>query len=238
MPAGGLVTLGAIGAVQAGIGLIKGAKAKKEAKRLAESRPKYQESATAGQAVNLAESELAKGMSSRAEKAYLDANDRQLSASLSAILKGGGSVNNIGDVFGKSEVGKANLATMQDNLRLNQINNVVRAQQYKDEQDDKKFMYDIDALWKDSTQANAAARKDAANLTMAGINTFGSAVGGGMFGAKTKKDNDAYLDNKYGDSSASQYLATPSSSIYNNTAVVDRTLPENSYTYNSLMGGQ
>lgn len=239
----GAAAEGVLGAVELGIGLINEKKAKKKADELAKSRPRYKESASAKEDVNLAESDLAKGMSSKAEKAYLDANDRQLSASLSAILKGGGSTNNVGDVFGKSEIGKANLAMMQDNLRLNQINNVVRTHQYKDEQDDKAFMYNEDAPWKDAAQANAAARQQSANMVQAGFNTLGAGainyagtqtanndyskywqIPGGNTSTNTLLDNGS-VAREDSQRTQGQTLSTPLN-IYNQDSSIDTTLPD------------
>lgn len=178
-----------LGLVQTAVGLVNQGKAKREAKDIARSRPNYDISPLAGQDLSLAESELAGGMSARAETAYTTATDKDLSSSLSAILRGGGSVNNVGDVFDRSQAGRMRLAEMQDNLRLKQIDNVVRARRYMDEQTDKSFQINKFAPWKDRQVANSQARQDANNMIWSGLST---ATGGAM----------NYLSNKSGKAAA------------------------------------
>lgn len=158
-----------LGRVQSVIGLINSSKTKKIAKELERTRPKYKVSPLAGEDLSLAESELAGGMSARAEAAYNQATDKQFSSSLDAILRGGGSVNNVGELFGSSEGGRMRLATLQDQLRLKQIDNLVRARRYVDEQKDKAFQFNEWAPYADKVQANAIARKEANNMVWAGL---------------------------------------------------------------------
>lgn len=169
-----------LGAAQTISGIIGGNKAKKEAERLARSRPTYRISPYATQAVDLAESELANGMSAESSRAYEEGLNRDLTTSIDAILKGGGSVNNIGDVFDRSAVGRSRLAQMQDQLRLNQIANVRSAYQNMQEQQDKAFQINQYAPWADAAQANAIARQNANNNLWGGINTLGSTAMGAL----------------------------------------------------------
>jgi hypothetical protein len=175
MPAGGLVIAGTIGLAETAIGMINAGKAKKKAAQLAASRPKYQESPYIKDELSLAESELSTGMSGAASNAYEQGIDRDLSSSLNTILKGGGSVNNVAEVFGQSTQGRQRLALMKENLRLNQVNNLVRAQQDSTEQREKAFQFNQWAPWADQSQANAQARTAAQGQIMSGINTIGSA---------------------------------------------------------------
>lgn len=176
MPAGGLVTAGAIGLTESVIGLINKGKANKEAARLKASRPKYSESPYYKDALKLAESDLSTGMSGEAKNAYEQGTDRDLSTSLSTILKGGGTANNVAQVFDSSQQGRQRLALMKDNLRLNQINNVVRAQQLSSEEREKAFQFNGWAPWADEAKANAGARTAAEGQIMQGVNTLGSSV--------------------------------------------------------------
>lgn len=163
-----------LGAAEAAIGLLEAGKAKREAARLAGLRPKYTASPLAAEGLSLAESDLAKGMSSQATAAYDALTNKQFSSSLDAILRGGGSVNNIGDVFGASGEGRQRLALMKDELRLKQIDNVVRASQRQQEEEEKAWQINLLDPWKDKAAANALARQGAANMIMSGINTAGS----------------------------------------------------------------
>lgn len=175
-----------LGLAQTVVGLVNAGKTKREAKEIAKSRPQYDISPLAGQDLSLAESELAGGMSARAETAYNQNTDRDFAASLAATLKGGGSVNNVGDIFDRSQAGRMRLAEMQDQLRLKQIDNVVRARRYMDEQTDKEYQINKYAPWKDRQVANAKAREDANNMIWSGLST---ATGGAMNFLSNKTSN-------------------------------------------------
>ncbi len=181
-------------AVQAGLGLvktvdsfIKEGQAKKIAKQLELSRPKLGRDALTDENLAFAKSELANGMSARAERAYTDLNDSQFSNSLSAILKGGGNLNSIGDIYGNNQEGRLKLALMQDQLRTNQINQKVNASKAVSDRNDQMFLYNEDAPWKDKAQANANALQGAENGIWQGLNTVGSAAM--QFGQDKKEEN-------------------------------------------------
>lgn len=175
------------------MGLINAGKAKSEAARLQASRPKYQESPYYKDALSLSESELSTGMSGAAKNAYEQGLDRDLSTSLSAVLKGGGSVNNVAEVFDKSSQGRQRLAIMKDNLRLNQINNLVRSQQLVSDEREKAFQFNEWAPWADEAKANAAARTAAQGEIMTGINTAGGALMSGLSSAKGAKQLGSFF---------------------------------------------
>lgn len=182
-----------MGQVQAAIGLINYKKSTKLAKELAKRRPVYTDSGLADKDLALAESDLAGGMSARAETAYKQQSDKQFSASLEALLRGGGSVNNVADVFGNSQEGALRLSQLQDQLRLQQINNVVRARRYKDEQLDKAFLFNKVQPWADKTQANARAREQASNAVWSGLQTSGSAGANAASTAGEQNDYNNYF---------------------------------------------
>jgi len=158
-----------VGLVQTAIGLVNNAKAKKEARKLEASRPTYSISDQAGRDLSLAESEMGTGLSAGAESAYNNLNNQQFSSSLNAILKGGGSVNNVGSVFGESEEGRQRLALLSDQMRLQKINNLNRARNSMINEEDKAFMYNIDAPWKNKAQAVSSSRQQAQEMIGQGI---------------------------------------------------------------------
>ena len=88
------------------VGAVSKHQANQNAKDLAANRPKYKISDEFQDDVSLTESDLAKGMSSRAERAYSNLADRDLTSSLSTILKGGGDVNSVGALYGNAEQGR------------------------------------------------------------------------------------------------------------------------------------
>lgn len=186
-------------AIQAGLavaktvtGLINKGKAKREAKELERTRPQYSIDKGYGQNLSLAESNL-QGLSDSAENAYNQLADKQFSSSLDAILKSGGTATNVADVYGQGEEGRLRLAQLSDQMRLSQVNNLMKSREAFADQEDKAFMYNIDAPWKDKAQANAEARKGADEQIWGGIQSIGAA---GMQFADQKdqeKDYDKYL---------------------------------------------
>jgi hypothetical protein len=182
-----------IGKAQTIMGLINYRKATKLAKQLEKTRPKYKASPLADEDLSLAESDLAGGMSARAENAYKQQSDKQFSSSLEALLRGGGSVNNVADVFGNSQEGALRLAQMQDQLRLQQVNNVVRARRYKDEQLDKTFDFNEWRPWADKAQATAVARKEAQSAIWSGLQTSASATSNALSSAGQQQDFSSYF---------------------------------------------
>ncbi len=146
--------------VKMGLDLNEKKKLEQQAKEQEKLRPKIGRDQNADYNLNLVESELANGMSARAEKAYNDASDRQFSSGLGAILRGGGDVNSVGSLYGAGEDGRLKLAMMRDSNRLNQISNVLNQSKYVDERNYvTPWQVNIDAPWKDKTQAIAEARR-------------------------------------------------------------------------------
>jgi hypothetical protein len=178
------------GIVSGAIGLINEGKAKEEARRLAATRPQYQVDPLVNQDLNLAESELSSNVSS-GEKAYATLNNGQFSSAIGSTLKAGGDPNSVGAIYGNSEDGRLKLQQMRDNLRLNQIQNVLKTSQNKQDANTTAFLYNKDAPWKDAAQANAAARQAAQQQVSQGFNTF---ISGGMNGANSlQEDNNLKL---------------------------------------------
>ena len=178
----------AAGLAQTITGLVNKGKAKREARELERTRPTYQISDLVQQDLDLAESEAASGgLSSRAETAYNNLNDKQFSSSLGAILRSGGSVNNVADVFGANDEGRQRLALISDQARLNQINNLTRSRMNMVNEQDKEFLYNVDQPWKNKAAANAEARRSADAGIWSGIDTV---AGAGMqyFGNKYNED--------------------------------------------------
>ena len=182
-----------IGTATAVVGIVKSAKAKKEAKALDARRPKYDISPYAGQYIALAESNLSNGMSGAASQAYKEGTDKNFAASLSSILKAGGTPNTVSSVFGNEQEGLKNLSMLNESNRMAKINSFVQAHQYYNEQLDKKWAIDKNIPWHDDKLANTEERKQAAALTMSGINTAGGAMANYAGGQKTSSGYNNYL---------------------------------------------
>lgn len=174
MPGAGTIIQGALGLAKTVEGLVNAGKTKREAKYLEKTRPQLGRDRYADEALALTKSELAQGMSAKAEKAYNDIADRDFSSSLSAILKGGGNLNSIGDIYGSKEEGRQRLAIMQDNLRLSQIQNEINAGKEVSNREDQMFQINQWMPWADKSQANAAARQGAQEQIWSGLGTMGA----------------------------------------------------------------
>jgi hypothetical protein len=176
MPAGGLAISAGLGLYQVAKGLIGESKAAKEEKIAKANRPILKPGKEFGENVSLAESELTQGMSAKAQKAYQYATDKATGSSLSAILKGGGNVNNIGDLYGANEEGRMRLSSMQDALRLSQIQSVVSARSAKAQEDQTAWQVNEYAPYKDELQALAKEKQGAADSVSRGIGQIGGAA--------------------------------------------------------------
>lgn len=182
-----------IGAAETVVGFINKGKADREAKELAETRPKETASPFLKDQLNLAESNLGSGMGADAKKIYSEGIDTSLSASLDAILKGGGSTNNVGEIFNNSVNGRQRMVLMNENIRQNNVNNLVRAQDASDEERQRMFEFNQWMPWSDKAQANAQARQGAEQQIWKGLDT---AAGVGMKSvekSRSSSDFDNYF---------------------------------------------
>lgn len=175
----------AIGAGTFAVGLINKGKANKKAAELQKSRPTLKDSPYLKDQLSLAESQLSTGMSAEAKNAYETDLDKSLSTSLSTVLKGGGSVNNISEILAGDQQGRQRLAMMKDNLRLANIDRLTRAQDAEEQFRQEQFQVNEDAPWKDAAQGNAQAKQAADNQMWSGIGMAGSGVLKGIEGVKS-----------------------------------------------------
>lgn len=179
-------------------------KLKQEAAALERNKPVKQTSQFDKDALALNESELANGMSSAAEKAYNDSVDRGLASSISAMLKSGGNVNSIGDIYGATEQGRQNLAIMQDQMRLTQLQNVLHSYDKMASEDEKNWLVNLYGPYKDKLQAIGEQRKAAAQQRVAGMNTLGSGLMSAIGGDGVLK---SFTDNLSGSDSPAGVLS-------------------------------
>jgi len=187
-PVGAGVSAG-LGAVDAAVGLVNEIKLKKEANALNKTRPTRTISPEVLQNLGLTESELAGGLGAAASKAYNDEADRQQAGSLSAILRGGGSVNNVADVYGRGEEGRQRLAIVTNQMRLNQIRNLMSARENMTNEEDKNFLFNKWMPYADKAQAIGQQRQAANKQIWSGLQTLTGGVSD-FFGAKANPGTD------------------------------------------------
>lgn len=226
-----------LGAAQAGVALLKGGKAKREAKQLAASRPKLEASPFIDEQLSLAQSELSSGMSGATETAYEEGLSRDLSSSLNTILQGGGDVNNVAQIFDRSAVGRQRLSMMKENLRLNQINNLSTAQAAAENERQQRFQFNEFAPWADAAKANAGARQGAENMLWSGIQTAAGAATGMLQGAQARNDFNNYSAlEKAGASNSNLRSSTPQTASVNYGRVNSPASRYSTITPNDMFG--
>lgn len=190
-----MLIMAGVAAASAIAGGVRASKAKKEAARLAANRPELSDSPFLRDNIRLAQSELANGMSAGAERSYEQGMDRNLSSSIGAVLQGGGSLNNISNIFDASAQGRQRMALMQDNLRLNQIQNLTAAGGQSEVQRQQQFQFNDFAPWADNAQAASAARQQGQQQMWNGITSLGSTVAGGISNIQGNNQMNNYLQN-------------------------------------------
>lgn len=173
MPVPILLIAAAAAAAAKGIsGAVQAKKAKNEAAKLAASRPTLPNNQFAQDQLSFAENELSR--SSQTGDQYNQGVDRDLSNSIGAILKGGGDINSVGELFDSTNQGRQRARLMSENIRMNNIQNYVRASQGADNARQQQFQFNDWAPWADNAQANAQARVAANQKTWQAVDEFGS----------------------------------------------------------------
>lgn len=195
----GLIAGAAVGAITLGYGIAKDAKANSKAKELANNRPQIKSSPYTADELALSKSELANPMSADTDRFLKEQQDSDTSNSISAILKGGGDVNNVAQIFDGSQRGNQRLALMKENLRLNKINNFMNTSRNAEQERQQQFQFNQWAPWADQAQANSAAKQGAQATISSGVNTLASGVVGGLSNEYNRKTMNDYL-NKTGGS--------------------------------------
>lgn len=161
-------------------GLIGTSKDNAEANYLEKTKPVKKTSQFDRDALNLTESDLANGISAEADQAYNDTEDRSLSSSLSAILKSGGSANNIADVYGDSSQGRQNMAVMRDQIRMKKVDEYLKQLDVMAQEEEKNWLTNEYGPYINKLKAVGEAKKAHAEQTAKGLDSLGgSGMGGG-----------------------------------------------------------
>lgn len=203
----------AVAAGTAVYGGIKAAKAKKEAKRLAANRPELKESPYTRDELQLTKNNLANGMSGAASNAYEQGLDRDLSSSLGAVLQGGGDVNNVAELFDRSQQGRQRLLLMKENLRMNNVNNYVNSLRNSTLEDQTRFKANEYAPWQDQAQAVSQARASGENLMVNGIVSAGSSAAAGIAANQRRNDFNNYFNNPNANSGTMNFASNNGSNL-------------------------
>lgn len=178
------------GAIISGILMAYGAYQKNKAKKLSanDQAPNYDISEQYYNNLGLAESQFAQGgISPEALAQLAQVSQQNLTASTSAILQGGGSVNDISKLYGIADTANKSLIIPNEQLKLQKLTNLMEAR--KDLAGQEIMQYKVNQLdrWKDRAVANAMLGAEGNKNIASGLDTFGTAVAQGV-NYKTQPD--------------------------------------------------
>lgn len=125
---------------------------------------------------NLAENRASQGLSDQAMLAYNDTNDRSLTASVDAILRGGGSVNSIADLYDTSSDNASKLAMLDEEVRLKREQAYMAQNDKMAEELDKQWQLNVYNPAQDLKQTIATLKQQSYENKWKGINSIVGAV--------------------------------------------------------------
>lgn len=160
-------------------GLVNKSKANAEGNYLERTKPVKKTSQFDRDALSLTESDLANGISAEADQAYNDTEDRSLSSSISAILKSGGSANDIGTTYNSSAEGRQSMSIMRDNLRMKKVDEYLKQLDNMAQEEEKNWLTNEYGPYINKVKAVGEAKKAAAEQTAKGLDSLGGMGGGG-----------------------------------------------------------
>lgn len=166
-------------------GVSKNNKAKKMAR--ANKRPNYEIPKAVQDNQRLLESRAGQGLSDNGVQLYRQASDRQTTSTLDAILKGGGTVNNIGELYSSTNDGIAKMALIDEEMRARNVAALVQQNNIIGDHQDKAWQVNTWGPYADKAQAAAALKAQGSKQIESGITTAVSTVAnaytGGMYGS-------------------------------------------------------
>lgn len=182
----GAIIGGAQGVGQLVTGIVQKSKAAKMARK--NPRPKYEIQKEILDNQNLTESKASEGLSDAAKQVYSTGAERGLSSSINAILKGGGSVNNIADIYDTYQGGISKLALIDEEMRARNIQNMINQNNVLASEKDKQWQVNVFAPYADKAQAAAALSKQGMDNIWKGVNTMTGAATNYLMGQQYAKE--------------------------------------------------
>jgi hypothetical protein len=192
MPFGGLLTAGVVaGSLAYGVGsnISKNRKAKEREQALG-GKPVYNIQEPTLKNQSLAEYNAQQGLSDEAKMIYENSASRGLSDSIDALLKVGGGINSVSDLYSKYQDKGIELATLDDQIRFRNQQLLMNQNEKMANELDKSYQINKLDPWKDEKQAIAELRTIARNDLNAGI---GMAANATMAGAGMMSDKPSDL---------------------------------------------
>jgi hypothetical protein len=178
---------GGIGLLQSGIGIAQKIKAAKLAKR--NVRPELEDNAYIDDMYTLTASQAGQGLSDATKQSFLTNIDRNVSSGIDAVLRGGGSVNNIGDLIDSGNSAVREMAWADQQVRARNTSQFITAIQAKADEDRDQFFLNELAPFQDRAQMISELSKQGMDNIFKGVNTMGSAAIG-AFGDPYKNETE------------------------------------------------
>lgn len=161
------------GAVQTIVGGFQKGKAKRIAR--ANKRPVYKIQKPILDNQELIESRAGQGISDAGLQVMKQENERGVTSAIDAILAGGGSVNNIADLYSKFSDGTNKMALIDEEMRTRNVQNLITQNNQLAGEQDKAWQVNVFAPYADKAQAAAALTNQGSNNIWKGVNTMLSA---------------------------------------------------------------
>lgn len=135
-----------------------------------------------------AESRNSQGLSDAAMVGYNDNINRSLTSSIDAILRGGGSVNNIADLYDTVEDDFSKVAMIDEEIRMKNASNYLSQNEKLAEEMDKQWQVNEWAPYQDQRQLIASLRGQAQAQKGQGLSLLGGAVNNFVVGSQLAAD--------------------------------------------------
>lgn len=129
--------------------------------------PKYPISSLYGDNLGLAEQNASQGLSQQSLNAYNQQNQQNFASATNAILQGGGSINDIGKLYGQANTAEIGLIGQDETLRDKHLEQLYERRQEMAGQLTTKWRLDYYNRWKDQAAANAQLLNQAYKLPTA-----------------------------------------------------------------------
>lgn len=197
----GAIIQGVLGLAKAGYGAYQTSNAKKLASQNAF--PDYVIPSQFYDNVGLLQNRAQEGISQDTLAFLAQQNQQNLAASTNAILQGGGSVNNIAALYQGNQAQNAQLAQLDEQLRLQNVNNLIESRKELAGQELYKWKINKFDRWRDKATAAAMLGAQGQKNIIGGIDMFATSSANFIDGAAGKWEKDDSSDDS-DDSSSSE----------------------------------
>jgi hypothetical protein len=120
----------------------------------------------------LAESLGSQGLSDQALETYRASADRNLNSSINAILRGGGDVNNISDLYDTAGQSDQHIALLEEEVRQKNMQNLMKQNETMAGEQEKKWIINEYGPYQDTKQLIAGLKNQSNQNKWGGINTI------------------------------------------------------------------